>query len=184
MEVGNNLVLKVRVFDEQGNEFIPEDVRIEVAPAQAGTHGGKKSTSRPPRDKEGNGSKRSDDLSPPQPTPVYRNEWKDPKWDEEWTEFCALRAKRAGEGGFDLFLNMDNHFVDQEIKRRKKRIPEEIYLQWESAMTLVAMAVLSQDRRIGISLVTENSDEIRPEIVLQHISRVLAPLIIPLMNDI
>jgi len=56
-------------------------------------------------------------------------------------------------------------------------------------MTLIALAVLSEDQRIGINL-NKNSDKnainesIRSDILLQNISRVLAPLVILLMSDI
>jgi hypothetical protein len=185
IEVGDRLVLRLRIFDQQGNEFIPEDLIINVEAPQSAKSGGKSSKTKPPNDDEGDETKKTDELSPPQPTLVYKHEWNDPKWDEEWTEFCALRAKASGETGYDLFLNMDNMFIQQELKRRKKKIPEEIYLQWESAMTLVAMAILSQDKRIGINLQNEDNEEpIRPEILLKHVSRVIAPLVIPLMNDL
>jgi hypothetical protein len=157
---------------------------IDIAPPQQRTKGGTTSRTKPPHDEDGDETKKTDELSPPQPIPVYEHEWKKSKWDEEWTEFCALRAKVAGDRGYDIFLNMDNLFVKQEMKRRKM-IPEEIYLQWESAMTLVAMAILSEDKRIGIRLSENENDEIiRPELLLKHFSRVIAPLVIPLMNDI
>ncbi|MHA1495058.1 MAG: hypothetical protein ACTSRQ_13690 [Candidatus Thorarchaeota archaeon] len=187
VQVGDKIVLRLRVFDQQGHDFIPEDLTIEIAPPQEKKKGGPSSRIKPPKDESGKDTKKPDELAPPQPIPVYEHQWEDKIWDEKWTEFCALRAKASGEHGYDIYLNMDNLFVKQELKRRKV-IPDEIYLQWESAMTLVAMAVLSEDDRIGIKLngndENDNHENIQPELLLKHVSRVIAPLIIPLMNDI
>ena len=89
----------------------------------------------------------------------------------------------SGEGGYDIYLNMDNIFLKQEIKRRKNKIPEEIQLQWESFMTMLAIAILSKNTRLGLKL-GQNDEEVRPELLLRHVSRLMAPLAISIVNDI
>jgi hypothetical protein len=183
--VGEKIVLRIRVMDAI-NQFMPDDLIVDILPPAEPETGGESSRAKPPGEDNGDSSHRTDQLSPPPIIPVRKPEWSDPKWDEPWTEFCALRAMVSGKetGGYDIYLNMDNIFLKQEMKRLSKKLPEELDLQWESAMTLIAVAILSKDERIGIRLEKSDGDGLRPEMLLRHVSRVLAPVIIPLMNDV
>lgn len=151
VQVGENLTFRVRVHD-QSHEFAPEDFSIEVLSPQKPNESGERSRAKPPGTEGGEDSETPDKIAPPELIPIYKSDWNDPQWPEPWTEFCALRAMASGEGGYDIYLNMDNLFFKNQVKRRRRRIPEELQYQWESAMTLITMAVLSKDSRIGIKI--------------------------------
>jgi hypothetical protein len=182
VQVGENLTFRVRIHD-QSHEFAPEDFSIEVLSPQKPHESGERSRVKPPGPEGGEDSETPDEVAPPELIPIYKSDWNDPQWQEPWTEFCALRAMASGEGGYDIYLNMDNLFLKNQIKRRKRRIPEELQYQWESAMTLITMAVLSKDNRIGIKIDDSQENGIRSELILRQVSKSLAPVIIPLMND-
>ena len=179
---GDRLTFRLRVYDEE-NEFNPDDFTIIVQPPQQSRKSGKSSRRKPPDDVEGEDAKKTDAFDPPQIIPIYRKQWND--WNEPWTEYSALRAMSSGEveGGYDIYLNMDNIFLKQEIKRRRSKLPEELQLQWESIMTLLAMAILSKNPRLGLKL-SQNDETVRPEQVLRHVSRLIAPLAISIVNDL
>ncbi|MCK4567564.1 MAG: hypothetical protein KAU48_09675 [Candidatus Thorarchaeota archaeon] len=177
---GDKLTFRLRVYDRE-NEFIPDDFTIIVRSPQQPRKGGKSSRRKPPDDDEGEDTKKTDAYDPPQIIAIYRKDWN--TWDESWTDYSALRAMASGEGGYDIYLNMDNIFLKQEIKRRGKKIPVELQVQWESFMTLLAMAILSKNTRLGLKL-GQNDDILRPELLLRHVSRLLAPLAISIVNDI
>jgi len=178
---GGKLTFHLRVYDNM-NEFNPEDFTIIVKPPQQPRKGGKSSKRKPPDDEEGDETKKPDAYDPPQIIPIQRKDWND--WDPPWTEYSALRAMASGEGsGYDIYLNMDNIFLKQDIKSRKSKLPEELQLQWESFMTLLAMAILSRNPRLGLKL-DQNDETLRPELILRHVSRLLAPLAISIVNDI
>lgn len=182
IEVGEKLTFRLRIADQR-NEFTPDDFTIEVLNPQESQKGGKHSRRKPPNEDEGNDTSTSDAFDPPEIIPIYREDWNN--WDPQWTEYSALRAMSSGTGGgYDIYLNMDNIFLAQEIKSRKKKLPEELKIQWESFMTLIAMAILSKNSRLGMKLSENDEEEPRPELVLRHVSRLLAPLAISIVNDI
>lgn len=83
-------------------------------------------------------------LAMPQIIEVRRDDWD--KYD--FDKFSGLKVKTSGEGGFDIFINMDNIHLLTEIKREKQLSEHDVIRYWfKYGLALVAMGMIQEHRR-------------------------------------
>lgn len=93
----------------------------------------------PPRPKKGVNL-----LGMPQITDVHEPEWGQYDFDK----FSGLKVQTSGEGGFDIFINMDNIHLLSEIKRENQVSEHAVIRYWfRYGLALVAMGMIQEYRR-------------------------------------
>jgi hypothetical protein len=141
---GEVIPVEIRVTDIQreiqGGPFICRfDLRVE-APAKDASP---KPPGQPhqPRQPSPNG-KAAPSLGMPHIIEVTREEWREQK-PEEFDELTALRIKESDDGGFDLYVNMDNTFLVTELVRGRRSEDKPLVRYWfKYGLALCALAML------------------------------------------
>lgn len=184
-EVGELLHYESTVTDPQQIEPFKSEWWVEVAEKEAkrsGTEGKRKAG---PSDDEGEDSDAPSRLSLPQVTEVDRG---NPNWERfEFDERTALVAKRAGEQGYDFYVNVDNVALKTEQKR-SSREADLLKAQYKYGLTLLGIAYL-KDASNGAGggpdeAEEEMSEEVDPLREVRRVTRSLAPVIIPMVESL
>lgn len=100
-----------------------------------------------PTDK-GNEQTNDSSLDAPSPIPVYEADWA--KHDPPFDKFTAMRIRQQphgpnGEERYDYYVNMDNVYLQSNLKDRPKLAPG-MNLRYSVGMTLIALSVLHQEQ--------------------------------------
>ncbi len=136
---GDTLECKSLVSDDtQMEPFISEFTRFVKEPMK--NNQGEKGERKKPREEGEGGRQIPGGLSLPVVKEIYKDEWEQHSFDE----FSALKIASAGnEGGYDYFINMDNKYIQHEIKKRNLENESElIFAKYKYSMVLIGMAVL------------------------------------------
>jgi hypothetical protein len=171
---------------------------IQVKEAEE-TSGGPSTRRKPPNDKEGKDREKPSGIQDPNIIPVYESDWPTHKFDQ----YSALQIKNAGqpdsnEGDsdapdiYDFFVNMDNLYLNSELKVGGKEDPEIIRARFKYGLVLVGLALLLQDaqnkkRQVGKEAeeeFEENGHNENVENRVKTVSQALAPIIIPMIDSL
>jgi hypothetical protein len=154
----------------------------------------KKSNRRNPRDNDGNERDNPIGLSIPNPTEVYKVQRNGSK---TWTEFgnkfdkeTSLIIQYSGEdnsdfGGYDFFINMDNIYLNFEIKDNIEDA-EIVIEQFKIGMVLVGMSLIHSNKKANeIKSDDDNDDkEISLEDLVNNVTKSLSPVLLPMINQL
>ena len=134
----------------------------------------------------------------PNIVPVFEADW--PKQTPEFDKYTALRVRISEEPDdptnplngenhdvYDFLINMDNLFVKSELKTAGDEI-DLIRARWRYALVLVGLALLHDDAKTPKSKTEENESENGKEHDIQskieHFTRALAPVILPMIDSL
>jgi len=83
-------------------------------------------------------------LAMPQIIEVRQDEWDE----HDFNKFSGLKVQTSGEGGFDIFINMDNIHLLSEIKRERQLSEHDVIRYWfKYGLALVAMGMIQEYKR-------------------------------------
>ena len=108
---------------------------------------------------------------------VRRNRWNL----HDFNEFSAMRVVPVEDGKYDYYVNMDNHWLHDDIKQRgPSSEPEE--MKFKYGLALVALAILWKDLRTGVS---NDSEELAIEVteLVEKVTRAYAPVLLLAVQD-
>lgn len=118
---------------------------------------------------------------------VYQADWKR----EGFTELSAVKVKHNDKGGVDLFVNMDNLFLKNEIHRRRKLEPEMVKHWFKWGMALLVVGMLYDQRNAANAAKKEGEEERKPEDnssdefkIIERACQGLAVTIVPVMVQV
>ncbi len=83
-------------------------------------------------------------LSVPQIIEIRKDQWNSD--DPPYTAFVALRVKRNGDNGYDLYLNVDNAFLLTELTRTRDDEKELVRYWFKYGLALCALGMLQHLR--------------------------------------
>jgi len=120
-------------------------------------------------------------LSLPVVKEIYKDGWNEHDFDE----FSALKVASAGEeGGYDYYINMDNKYIQHEIKKLNLENESElIFAKYKYSMVLIGMAIL-KDQEIFEREVFHENGGFDIKWLVRQITQAYAPLSIPMIDTL
>lgn len=186
---GQSFTYELIVKDDIVVSAFENRFKITIGPSQTSNH--HPSSPALPHNEQG-----SDDgtapsgLAIPQANRVFKPDW--PL--RSFNEYTALKAvydpsedENPGSGGYSYYINMDNIYLQSELKASKQN-SELIRARWEFGMMLVALALLrpgafGQDA--SMPQATENEAEsLTPQDEVYKITAAIAPVLLPLIEHL
>ena len=173
---GDLLRYCVVVSDETRTESFENEFEVVVT-CPVGKSKGKSGQRREQANYEDGERTKPDSLAIPEIIEVRENEWKK----HEFDKYSALRVVSAGEVGYDFFVNLDNLYLNTEIKALShSEEPELLQQKFKFAMSLIGMMVLKEIER-------ESDESAVQRITLDDVTeftRMIAPVILPMIDSL
>ena len=156
-KIGNILCFKTEVVDVARVEPFSGDFSIKIDQPQKKIEGNNGKRKKSPSTKSGKDRQKPTYLDIPNPLEIRRNEWEKYGFDEK----SALKVKYAGEeSGYDFFINMDNVYLQLEIKEDNKIDPKLMEARFKFGMILLGISLLNYDeKRKKLEEVDSKKDE-------------------------
>ncbi len=118
-------------------------------------------------------------LSMPQIVEIREEDWENQGFDR----FSALRVKGGEEGAYDFFVNLDNVYLQAEIKARSKVDPSLLEAQFKFGLVLVGLALLKEPENSDSSRSDEEEYETKEERVFA-VAQAIAPILLPMIDSL
>jgi len=153
---------------------------VKIDKPQKKTNGGNGGRKKPSGDDTGKNREKPTYLDIPNTFEVRRNEWEKHKFDEK----SALRVVDAGEeAGYDFYINMDNIYLQMEIKENSKIEPKLLEARFKYGMVLLGISLLdfdSKSKKDKKETLQENdSTSIYEKIAM--FSKAISPTLLPMI---
>ncbi len=118
-------------------------IRVEKESQTNGSGGGRK---KPPGEAKGKDRQKESGLALPRVREIRRDEWAE----HDFYRDSALKVVDAGEeNGYDFFINMDNVYLQTEMKAGGKTEPQILEERYKAGMVLLGMSLLGADAKDG-----------------------------------
>ena len=157
--------------DSDSDSPFIDSFTIEVGKIQVHKPGGK-SKHRGRSDKEGSDKETSDGITIPKVKEVFEEDWGD-----EFNRFSALVVKDDGMGNYDFYVNMDNIYLLQDIKRISGVDATILRAQFKYGLVLSSLAFLQDESE-------EDDRGIDSLNLISKITKKLAPMILPMIHEL
>ncbi|WP_445383623.1 hypothetical protein [Robiginitalea sp. IMCC43444] len=181
-KVGSSVTLELEVTDPMriiDPPFCNRFVMI-VHPEREST-GGKTRTPRilPPSGKEGDGRESMAGIDIPEPTPVYKEDWEEYEFDKYSALKVIVAKSSEGKPVYDFYINMDNIYLEYEIKDDVKNA-DNLKSQYLYGMVLLGLGVIYDYQQNS-----KNDDQEGPTLEDQvaTFSRSMSMMIIPMIQE-
>ena len=108
---------------------------------------------------------------------------------ERWTRHFkddadALSVKDGGEGGYDFFLNMDNVYLQNEMKGLAKVEPKLLEARFKYGMVLIGVSLLEYfEHKLSQKDKSAENDSSIPE-KIYHLSKGISPVLLPMISSL
>jgi len=164
-KVGDDLVFKTQMWDNSHAEPFEHEIQIKVVPKKETEPDSEETDRKPPTDKGDDKSLFSGTSGMPNIIEVRKKEWDN----YGFTKHDCLEIINNGDLGFDFAINMDNHYLLNELLRDSDDDTMITKMKYKYAVSI-----------IGMALIHSNAEDKSKDIM-----RVLSPVIVPLtMLDI
>ncbi|MBI2098523.1 MAG: hypothetical protein HYT49_02575 [Candidatus Wildermuthbacteria bacterium] len=179
-EIGNKLCFRTGVIDISRIDSFSSEFCIEVDKPQQETNGGHGKRKKPSGKDTGKDREKPIYLDIPHAYEVRRNEWEKHKFDEK----SALKVVDGGEeAGYDFYINMDNVYLQMEIKENSKIEPKLLEARFKYGMVLLGISLLDFDNKSkklkGEAPEKNNDVSIYEKIAM--FSRAISPTLLPMI---
>lgn len=182
-KVGDKLSFQVEVSDLTRAEPFLNEFHIRVDEPQKETNGGNEGRKNPPRDKHGKDRQKPAYLDIPNVKEVRKEEWAK----HHFNEGSALKVIYAGEEeGYDFYINMDNVFLQQEIKENIKAEPKLLEARFKYGMVLLGISLLEFEERKKkeTKTATQKEDEMSIYDRISLFSEAISPTLLPMISSL
>lgn len=176
-KVGDRLHYSATVIDETRiepfhNEF---EVIITEPVSKSNSKGGK----RLPRAKEGDGDRSlPQGMALPNIIELREGEWEKCEFNRE----SALGVKGAGDGSYDYFVNMDNIYLNTEIKSLKpSEDPALLQQKFKYANALLGMMILKETETESNA---PDDVSLSPSEMVAKVTSMVAPVLLPMIEHL
>jgi len=179
--VADLLHFKSRVDDINRVEPFEEDFYV-IVDKKADKRLGDKGKRKPPSsDEDGNHAEATSFLDLPNIIEVKKDEW-----DRHlFNEYSALKVVNCGEREFDFFINMDNIFLQTEIKGSPTIDEKLLAARYKYGMVLIGIALLkeadSEEYKEMQSTYTENYNIFKE---IEKFSKAISPMLLPMISSL
>lgn len=116
----------------------------------------------------------------PNVTEVFKEEWDN----HGFTKESALKVIQDGNGGYDFFVNMNNIYLQTEIKpiasdELKTKL---LKARYKYALVMIGLSVLGYYKNHDIDDEVTEEDKENPELKVAPISEMLSPILLPMID--
>jgi len=181
--IGDMLGFQSEVKDISRVDSFLDEFIIKVYKSQEKTNGEKGKRKKPSSKDSGNNREKPSYLDIPNTWEVRENEW----WKHSFNKMSALKVKDAGEEtGYDFFINMDNIYLQTEIKGNTKIEPKLLEARFKYGMVLLGISLLDYDNRNKElekqKLETNDKMSIYEKIAI--FSKAISPILLPMISSL
>lgn len=177
VKIGNTLCFQTEVTDISRIESFLGEFCIKIEKPQEKTNDGNGGRKKPSSDNTGKNREKPTYLDIPNAFEVRRNEWEKHKFDER----SALRVVDAGEeAGYDFYINMDNIYLQMEIKENLKIDPKLLEARFKYGMVLLGISLLDFDSKSKKDTSQEN-DSVSIYEKIAMFSKAISPTLLPMI---
>lgn len=180
-KVGDILCFQTEVTDvSRDNLFTAEFcVKIENAQEASGGGNGNGERKRNPNSGEGKNNQKQDSLAIPNTYEIRKSEWEKHKF----TEKSALKVVDGGEeSGYDFYVNMDNVYLQMELKDNAKIDPKILEARFKYGMVLLGISLLETSEKQKENNSEKNGKSIYDEI--NFVSSAISPILLPMIHSL
>jgi len=182
-KVGNKLCFQTEVMDLNRVDPILNEFCIKVDKQQKKMNGGDGKRKKLSSKKTGKDRQKPTYLDIPNAIEVRRDKWERHGFDGK----SALRVVDAGEeNGYDFFINMDNVYLQMEIKENTKIDPKLLEARFKYGMVLLGISLLDFDSKEKkskeVSSQIDEDTSIYKKIFL--FSKAISPTLLPMITSL
>jgi len=183
VKIGDKLCFQSEVLDITRIEPFLNEFCIIIDQSQENkeSNNGNNKKRKSPGKKRGSDRQGSAHLDIPNTYEVRRNEWEKYKFDEK----SALYVLDAGEeAGYDFYINMDNVYLQMEIKGNVKADPKILEARFKYGMVLLGISLLDFDKKIKKEKILEDIevDAISVFDKISQFSKAISPTLLPMIT--
>lgn len=176
---GDVLLFKTEVTDITRSEPFNGDFHIKVVQPQKQHKGSNGYRKDPPSDERGFERQKPTSLALPNALEVRANEWD--KY--EFNDRSALKVVDAGDdAGYDFYINMDNVYLQMEIKENSKIEPKLLEARFKYGMVLIGISLLDFEQRHKNDQSSDEGQSIYDKI--SQVSSAISPTLLPMITSL
>ncbi len=183
VKIGEVLCLKTEVVDISRIEPFLNEFYIKIEEQQEKS-GGKNGERKKPSGKErGEDRQKPTYLDIPNAWEIRRNEWGKHNFDEK----SALKVVDAGEEtGYDFYINMDNVYLQMEIKENIKIDPKLLEARFKYGMVLLGISLLDfeEKRKKGGKETPQDNNDASIFEQISQFSKAISPTLLPMISSL
>ena len=181
-KVGDILSFQTSVIDLTRVDAIASEFCVKVEEPETKTNGHKKGERKDSSSEEkGVARQKPSYLDIPNAIEVRRAEWSKYDFDEK----SALKVVDAGEdAGYDFFINMDNVFLQMEIKESAKIDPRLLEARFKYGMVLLGISLLDFEERKKKEKHTTSDDDSSIYEKILNFSKAISPTLLPMIASL
>lgn len=181
VKMGDTICFQTNVTDSTRVEPLMSEFCVVVSDPKKKSDGGGGGGGRkkPPNNEPGEDRKDSSALDIPNALEVRRVDWEKHNFNEK----SALKVISAGEGnGYDFYINMDNVYLQMEIKGDIKSSPELTEARFKYGMVLIGISLLDYDNKKSSKIDSDEIPSIYDEIAM--LSEAISPTLLPMISSL
>ena len=172
--IGDIIEYSLEIGDiARSSPFLSNFYIIVDPPIEKG-QGGKGERIGQPDNKPGGKRKRPNILEIPSMKEIFQEQWPKYNFDKQ----SALKVVDSGDMGYDFYINMDNVYLQTEIKGRLNASPEILKSQYKYGMILIGLSLIR-------SLEEGNGEDKSEESISDKISKItgaISPVLLPMIS--
>lgn len=171
---GNNYKYEVSVSNDSCTEVFEEEFIVKVIKDKKKRKHSKDDDS-DPKDKN---KKSNTGLAIPEIIDVIEKDWVKHSFDRT----SALKVVDNGENGYDFYINIDNIYLNTELKNLK--VPEKIEYskaKYRYGMALIGISILNGLNKSAKEQ-SQEGEETNPAQVVYDTTKMISPVLLPMIN--
>jgi len=181
VKVGDKLCFQVKVSDITRVEPFLSEFFIKIDHLQKNTENGGGKRKRSLNNDEGHDRQSSSYLDIPTVIRVRKDEWEEYKFKQD----SALLVKDAAEEGYVFFINMDNVYLQTEIKGSAKIDPKLLEARFEYGMVLLGISLLDfEEKRKKDDGLVQKNDEMSIYDRISFFTKAISPTLLPMISSL
>lgn len=183
IKIDDTLLFRTKVTDNSRFEPFYNEFCVKVDESEEKTGGGTGIRKQPPDEANNKEEERKNPSSLDLPKMIELRK-KDANWERHFKEEVdALSIKDTGEGGYDFYINMDNAYLQNEIKGNTKIDHRLLEARFKYGMVLIGISLLDDFNRSNKPLDrNDNSPSIFEKIY--QLSKAISPILLPMIASL
>jgi len=183
VKVGDVLKIITEITDNSRVQPFINELYVIVKPAEKTASGGMRKRIEPPGEEESKEERKMpSEISLPNIIELR-------KTDENWANHFksdedSLAVKETGEGGYDFYINMDNLYLQTEIKNNQKTDAKLLEARFNYGTVLLGISILNyyEKNEKDCSRRDNNESSIYDQIFTM--SKALSPVLLPMISSL
>ncbi len=179
-KVGDKLKFETSVTDVTRSEPFSDIFVVEIEAPRKEGNGKRSKRKNPPSDTEGEERQKPAGLALPNTIEVRSPEWEKYSFGI-FDEKSALKVVDAGEeSGYDFYINMDNVFLQMEVKQNTKVDPKLMEARFKYGMVLLGLSLLDYEEKNK----SEDDNGASMYDRISEITSAIAPTLLPMVASL